>query len=108
MKRAAIVISLLVVGCRELDVTPPSPTVVAPSAFDETSSIGAPSASPYLAHWWTVWRDPLLDRLIDEALAGNPDLRIAKARVEEARALVTVAESALRRSAPTPVSGKRM
>ncbi|OAI27842.1 RND transporter [Methylosinus sp. R-45379] len=95
MKRAAIVMSLLVVGCRELDVTPPSPTVVAPSSFDETSSIGAPSASPDLAHWWTVWRDPLLDRLIDEALAGNPDLRIAKARVEEARALVTVAESTL-------------
>lgn len=96
MKRAAIVMSLLVVGCRELDVTPPSPTVVAPSSFDETSSsIGAPSASPDLAHWWTVWRDPLLDRLIDEALAGNLDLRVAKARVEEARALVTVAESAL-------------
>ncbi|WP_018268406.1 TolC family protein [Methylosinus sp. LW4] len=95
MRRAAIFISLLVVGCRELDVTPPSPTVVAPASFDETSSIGAPSASLDLAHWWIVWRDPLLDRLIAEALAGNPDLRIAKARVEEARALVTVAESAL-------------
>jgi len=37
--------------------------------------------------WWTVFGDPVLDRLVDEALAHNTDLQLAIARVDEARAL---------------------
>lgn len=48
-----------------------------------------------LASWWHDFRDPLLDELITGAIAANQDLRIAKARVREAQAGVTVAESAL-------------
>jgi outer membrane protein, multidrug efflux system len=33
--------------------------------------------------WWRQFGDPALDRLIDEALRGNQDLRIAAARVDE-------------------------
>ncbi|MGA2549643.1 MAG: efflux transporter outer membrane subunit [Burkholderiaceae bacterium] len=36
--------------------------------------------------WWTHFKDPVLDRLIGEALKNNPSLQIAAARVEEARA----------------------
>jgi multidrug efflux system outer membrane protein len=36
--------------------------------------------------WWQSFGDPALDRLVDGALAGNKTLRIAEARVEEARA----------------------
>ena len=36
--------------------------------------------------WWRSFGDPALDRLIDEALAGNKTLAIAAARVEEAEA----------------------
>jgi multidrug efflux system outer membrane protein len=43
--------------------------------------------------WWTLYSDPVLDRLIEEALAGNPDLALAAARVDEARALARVADS---------------
>ncbi len=39
-----------------------------------------------LAHWWRQLDDPLLDRLIDEALAASPDLRLAQARLRQARA----------------------
>lgn len=39
-----------------------------------------------LSRWWTTLNDPTLDRLIDEAVAGNLDLREATARVREARA----------------------
>ncbi|MGZ8217956.1 TolC family protein [Methylomagnum sp.] len=48
-----------------------------------------------LASWWRGFRDPVLDELIAGAIAANQDLRIAKARVREARQMVTVAESAL-------------
>lgn len=35
--------------------------------------------------WWTVYEDPVLEALVDTALAANLDLREAVARVEEVR-----------------------
>lgn len=52
------------------------------------------SFSTDLKTWWTHFRDPLLNDLIAQALAANHDIKIAKARVREAAAIVTVAESA--------------
>ncbi len=40
-----------------------------------------------LVHWWSGLGDPVLERLIDTALAQNLDLRRAGARIDEARAL---------------------
>jgi multidrug efflux system outer membrane protein len=37
--------------------------------------------------WWRGFNDPKLDRLVERALAGNHDLRIATANVLQARAL---------------------
>ena len=45
------------------------------------------------ARWWTMFGDPALDRLVEEALASNQDLALATARVDEARALSQIAES---------------
>ena len=45
--------------------------------------------------WWEVFDDPALKGLVREALAGNYDLRIAVARVEQARALAGVARAEL-------------
>ena len=45
------------------------------------------------AAWWKGFKDSLLDGLIDEAVANNHDIRIAKANVREARALRTDARS---------------
>ncbi len=36
--------------------------------------------------WWRAYGDPQLDRLIDKALAGAPDLAAAKARLDKANA----------------------
>lgn len=36
--------------------------------------------------WWKRFKDPVLSGLIDKALAGNLDLKIAEARIAEARA----------------------
>lgn len=46
-------------------------------------------------HWWTAFGDPQLDRLEAEALAANPTLAIAKARLDRAVALAGTARSAL-------------
>jgi NodT family efflux transporter outer membrane factor (OMF) lipoprotein len=37
--------------------------------------------------WWTLFRDPVLNRLVDRALAQNLDLAAADARIQQSRAL---------------------
>ena len=43
--------------------------------------------------WWQLFKDPVLQGLIQEALKNNYDVRIAAARVEEERAQVGVTRS---------------
>jgi multidrug efflux system outer membrane protein len=45
--------------------------------------------------WWRIYEDQALEKVLDEALAGNGDLLIAAARVDEARALLGEAGSFL-------------
>jgi outer membrane protein, multidrug efflux system len=47
------------------------------------------SAAPAPSRWWRALGDPQLDALIDAALAHNPDLHAAQARLREARAQLT-------------------
>ncbi|MDB5732149.1 MAG: transporter, partial [Variovorax sp.] len=44
--------------------------------------------------WWRAFGDPQLDRLIDQALAGNPNLGTAQARLARAQAATGLAEAA--------------
>lgn len=54
-----------------------------------------PSRPPDLSRWWTRLRDPLLNQLIDEAVAGNLDVATATAKIREARASYRQAIGAL-------------
>jgi multidrug efflux system outer membrane protein len=45
--------------------------------------------------WWKVYNDPVLDRLVDSALAANLDLWEAVARVEEVRQRYRIARADL-------------
>jgi NodT family efflux transporter outer membrane factor (OMF) lipoprotein len=45
--------------------------------------------------WWKAYADPQLDRLVAEATAGNPAMRIAQARVAKVQALSGIARSSL-------------
>ncbi len=47
------------------------------------------------ADWWRGFGDPLLVRLIDQAVAGNTDLAQARARIDQSRALSRAAGAAL-------------
>ena len=42
--------------------------------------------APVERDWWDAFGDPQLSRLVEQARANNPDVQIAAARVEEARA----------------------
>ena len=60
--------------------------VTAPVALQNAPAASFSTANPE-AEWWKAFGDPVLDGLVTQALAGNLDIRIAVARVDEARAL---------------------
>jgi len=43
--------------------------------------------------WWSLYADPVLDKIEDEALAHNVDAQVATARILEARAQLGITES---------------
>lgn len=55
-----------------------------------TASTNQPFAE---LQWWTVYQDPNLQSLIQEAFTNNYDLRIAISRVEQSRAIAAQARS---------------
>lgn len=61
--------------------------VLAASDAEWTQALAIDSAPVDLAQWWSTLEDPVLQRLVDSALAQNLDLRQASARIDEARAL---------------------
>lgn len=63
-----------------------SPEVHAPAAFRGAEPKGTNSLGDW--SWWDLYRDPVLRNLIQAALTNNYDLRLAAARVEEARAIM--------------------
>jgi NodT family efflux transporter outer membrane factor (OMF) lipoprotein len=48
------------------------------------------------ARWWQAFGDPVLDQLVNDAAANNADLEAAAARIEQARALRSVAAGGAR------------
>lgn len=70
-------------------------TPTAPPQLDLPPASADPVQPAALARWWTAFGDPTLEKLVDEALAHNLDLRAAMARVDTARAQVKLSQSDL-------------
>ncbi|MEM7349585.1 MAG: efflux transporter outer membrane subunit [Acidobacteriota bacterium] len=64
----------------------------APAVWITAEETFAPTAE-VLSDWWSTFDDPLLTHLLERAVESNHDLRIAAARVREARALRRAARS---------------
>jgi NodT family efflux transporter outer membrane factor (OMF) lipoprotein len=71
------------------------PQVSLPPAWHEQFVTETNQSPQALSRWWRLFQDPQLDALIGEATRANHDLRLAEARVREARAETGVARSAL-------------
>jgi multidrug efflux system outer membrane protein len=68
------------------------PAIDAPASFRFEPAAVAQTAN---TEWWRQFGDPVLDGLIEAALASNLDVKIAAANVEQAMALITQARSPL-------------
>jgi len=71
------------------------PEVSTPAAFQQAVPDSFTAGSSDVREWWTIFNDPLLESLVNRASTNNLDLRIAAARIDEARALRGVAKSGL-------------
>jgi NodT family efflux transporter outer membrane factor (OMF) lipoprotein len=70
------------------------PDYVSPAARQPAQAPFLGAASPAFrpaeppADWWRLYRSPIVDRLVAEALAANTDLRVAAANLRQARAVL--------------------
>jgi outer membrane protein, multidrug efflux system len=64
-------------------------------SLEKGISTGERGGSQFLTSWWKIFDDEILNDLIEKAVANNHDMRIAAARVRQARALSGVASSKL-------------
>ena len=85
MKRAAglLLMTMLTAGCASMQGIVPqsSPNAAGSLAAGKSIAGSRLSAAAWpVADWWKQFNDPQLDRLMDEALAGSPTLRVAEAR----------------------------
>lgn len=93
---ALVLASVALVGCRVGPAYRP-PSAATPAAYAGPVPLPSPTPPPpaaSLAEWWRVFQDAELDALVREAADANLDVRIARARVREARALRGVTRSA--------------
>ncbi|MGH8688465.1 MAG: efflux transporter outer membrane subunit [Burkholderiales bacterium] len=83
MRRLALVAALLA-GCTTVGPDYERPAVPMPAAYPAAGGAGeAP-----IPEWWTLFRDPLLDHLVEATRHNNTDLRFAAARVLQAEAVL--------------------
>ncbi len=94
---ATLLVALLAAGCASYDglATKAVPADAANLAASATLSAEKVSATWPAANWWQRFGDPQLDALIADALAGNPGMGSARARIDRARALAASAGAAL-------------
>jgi len=86
--RAVLIAAGLLAGC----AVPESKPLVTPLAAPALGLSGTP-APTIAADWWRGFGDPQLDRLVGDAVAGNPSLDAALARVAQARAVLATRDA---------------
>ncbi|MBI3246872.1 MAG: efflux transporter outer membrane subunit [Deltaproteobacteria bacterium] len=96
MKTVAVVLAGTMAFCTGCSFGPQylRPAITAPEEYrSQTTALEATSFADL--PWWEIFRDEALQGLIAEAVKNNYDLRVAAARVEQARALVGAARADL-------------
>ena len=82
----ALALSACVVGPNY--TKPTMPVAATGGSFAEAGKTAAITPTPLPDHWWRLYNDPVVDRLVTDALAHNTDVRIAAGNLERARAVL--------------------
>ncbi|WP_338809534.1 TolC family protein [Neisseria leonii] len=90
MRIGLLAVSVWLAGCGTVAIDIGS-RLPLPESFDYASA-GRPAD---IGRWWRQWQDSELDRLIEQALAANFDVKTAQSRLNEARATAGLAQADL-------------
>ncbi|MGC6407226.1 TolC family protein [Bisgaard Taxon 45] len=82
-------LSSLLLGCQHTTVELQS-KIKLPENYQHVGLAKGPSI---VQNWWESWQDPQLRRLIQQGLAQNHSLAIAKSKIQEAQAIAKIAQS---------------
>ena len=92
LRLAALAAALALAGCANMS------GIESQATMRDARSAGLPqdaaSAFTPAPQWWRAFGDDQLDRLVGEALQGNPTLKVAQARLARAQAVTEVAGAA--------------
>ena len=86
--------SLLSGACATAGTVARPPVTTVPGAWSRSLE-GTRTSVEDLARWWERLGDPVLSSVIEQALKANPDLRLATARLRQARAERNLAQANL-------------
>jgi len=75
--------ALLLSGCSAVGPDYQRPNIEAPRQWTEPAGLTGSQTDS----WWKTFNDPVLDKLIGDAITSNLDLKRALARIKDARAL---------------------
>src|SRR3982074_1385287 len=79
--------ALLLAGCAGLKPDYTKPAVDLPTGWRDAPADGVQARD---ARWWKAYGGPVLDRVCDQALHHKPNVMLAIARGDEARAALSV------------------
>lgn len=84
---SALLGALVLAGCANHAGIAPSATALAPSSLGLGAAPDTGAAAGPAAQWWRDWGDAALSSLVERALAANPTLKVAQARLARAEAM---------------------
>jgi NodT family efflux transporter outer membrane factor (OMF) lipoprotein len=97
-RAGAVLAALLIAGCASMDGLKTQAKMNEPASLAAGQSLADAKVSPAAwpqNDWWKRFNDAQLDRLMEEALAGSPTLRVAQARTRKALSFVESTGAAL-------------
>jgi NodT family efflux transporter outer membrane factor (OMF) lipoprotein len=97
LSRAALILPVLLsTACASVPNLGPKPEMRVASDYASSASLAADQSAWPVDGWWKRYGDAQLSRLMDEALAGSPDLAAAAARLRTAEGYTQQAGSKLK------------
>lgn len=86
---AGLLVCSVLAACASPPAPPQAPTLgLTGDSRLEAAPADAPEAQPQDLRWWQRFDDPALADWVERALAGSPDIAVARERAAQARALL--------------------
>ncbi|WP_431111734.1 efflux transporter outer membrane subunit [Variovorax paradoxus] len=93
---AAALLMVALAGCADMAGISSHAKLRDASALGIAADTNAAVVPSVDSQWWRAFGDAQLNTLIDQAVDGNPNLQVARARLARAQASADIAESALK------------